>query len=364
MVRREFSPRRRACAVVAGVLVPLVLGASVAWACGPLAITEVSPHSGFAGSAAKVSGDEFPGGRVEVRWDTGDGPLLATSEGPSFSVDITIPPSASRGVHYIVVRGVPRTGLGYRQSTVVFEVTAPPALTLAPASGLAGTGAIASGTSLPSGPVEVRWDSTAGALLGSASGPDFSTPITIPGNASGDHQILAFGRNAQGTPVNPVAAWFHVNQPASGASMLAPTVTGFSAPPADTTAPAITGALTRKNGSRTVSRTGEVTLFCGRFTEAGVTGTCGATSVHPLVAAGASRRRRTGRSLTLGRRTFQAQSGRPVMVRFRLTKANLQMLAAAKTVRMRGSVSARDASGNATSATFGVTLKAPRSRGR
>ena len=47
------------------------------------------------------------------------------------------------------------------------------------------------------------------------------------------------------------------------------------------------------------------------------------------------------------------------MVRFRLSRASLTRLKAAKRVRMRGVVVVRDAVGNATTARFGFTLKAP-----
>jgi hypothetical protein len=53
------------------------------------------------------------------------------------------------------------------------------------------------------------------------------------------------------------------------------------------------------------------------------------------------------------------------MVRFRLSRASLTRVKAAKRVRMRGAVIVRDAVGNATTARFRFTLKAPRpKRGR
>jgi AAA ATPase domain len=83
-----------------------------------------------------------------------------------------------------------------------------------------------------------------------------------------------------------------------------------------------------------------------------VTGTCGGRS---------ARRKRT---LRLGNRAFSAQAGRRVMVRFRLSRAGLTRLKAAKRVRMRGIVVVRDAVGNATTARFRFTLEAPRPKRR
>ena len=115
----------------------------------------------------------------------------------------------------------------------------------------------------------------------------------------------------------------------------------------DTTGPAVSGSpLTRANGTIRVDRRGRFRLFCGRYSEP-VTGTCGGRSA-------AARRKRT---LRLGNRAFSAQAGRRVMVRFRLSRASLTRLKAAKRVRMRGVVVVRDAVGNATTARFRFTLK-------
>jgi hypothetical protein len=61
-------------------------------------------------------------------------------------------------------------------------------------------------------------------------------------------------------------------------------------------------------------------------------------------------------------RSFRARAGARVVVRFRLSRTTLKRLSAARKVRMNGVVVARDARGNATTARFGFTLKAPASR--
>ena len=109
---------------------------------------------------------------------------------------------------------------------------------------------------------------------------------------------------------------------------------------ADTTGPAISArSLTRANGTVRVSRGGRFRLFCGRFREP-VTGTCGGQRA--------------------GVRSFTAPAGRRVMVGFRLPRPALRRLAKRQTLRMRGTLTARDALGNATTVGFRFMLKRAR----
>ena len=131
------------------------------------------------------------------------------------------------------------------------------------------------------------------------------------------------------------------------------------AAPVDTVGPAISArALTHANRTIRVGRDGRFRLFCGRFTEP-VTGRCG----------GASKRRTSAgrphaRLLYLGTRAFRARAGARVIVPFRLSRTGLKRLKAARKIRMNGTVVARDARGNTTTACFGFTLRAPASRNR
>jgi Tol biopolymer transport system component len=128
-------------------------------------------------------------------------------------------------------------------------------------------------------------------------------------------------------------------------------------PPVDTVGPALSArALTHANGTIRVGRDGRFRLFCGRFAEP-VAGRCGGASARR---AGAGRRR--ARLLQLGMRAFRARAGAPAIVRFRLSRTSLKRLKAARKVRMNGTVVARDARGNATTARFGFTLRAPAGR--
>jgi hypothetical protein len=121
----------------------------------------------------------------------------------------------------------------------------------------------------------------------------------------------------------------------------------------DTVGPPLSArALTRANRTIRVGRDGRFRLFCGRYAEP-VTGRCGGTG-----------KLRARRRLDLGMRAFHARAGTRVLVRFRLSRTSLTRLKAAGKVRMKGVVVARDAHGNATTARFGFTLKAPASRRR
>jgi Tol biopolymer transport system component len=131
------------------------------------------------------------------------------------------------------------------------------------------------------------------------------------------------------------------------AAPAAPATASPSLAPADTTGLAVSArSLTRANGTIRVSRRGRFRLFCGRFREP-VTGTCGGRSAHR-------------RALRLGVRSFTAPAGRRVMVGFRLPPPALRRLAQRQRVRMRGTLTARDALGNATTVGFRFMLKRAR----
>lgn len=351
----------RICLLGAVLLAPAVVAASLAWACIPGSSVTVRPDSGLPGATATVAGSGFPPGTVEVRWDTSDGPVVALATGPSFSTQFRIPEAATRGVHYLVATGSAPGG-AFVSTPTVFHVVSP-SLALTPSSGAAGSTSSATGSGFAPGTVELRWGSASGPLIGTADGPAFSFPVTIPRSTSGSRTIVAVGRGPAGESADLASAGFQVTAGPAPSLVSSPSPL---APPADTRGPALSrAALTALNGTRTVSRSGQVRLLCGRFTEAGVTGVCGARSARRLVQVKATEGGLTRRSvvLRLGSRRFRAASPRPVAVKFRLTRSNLKMLKAARKIRMLGSVAARDSSGNVTRTSFRFTLKAPR-RGR
>lgn len=173
---------------------------------------------------------------------------------------------------------------------------------------------------------------------------------------SADGRYVAFDSNADSLTADDNNAHYNVfvRDVLGPPALPAPPVA-----PADTAGPALSGrALTRGNGVIRVSSGGRFRLFCGRYTEP-VSGRCGGRSATRVAAA-----QRRGRVMTLGRRSFRARADQRVLVRFRLSRRHLKALVKARRIRMRGSVTARDAFGNATTAGFRFTLEAPRPRRR
>ena len=219
-----------------------------------------------------------------------------------------------------------------------------------PTFGVAGSQATVTGADFPPGDPRITWNSPDGPVLAHPQGPDFTVRITIPNVPPGVYMIVAGGNMSVST-----ARPFEVVAPPPGpAPKFSPRQL---LPPPDTFGPTVFGAaLTAANGTRRVSRNGEVTLVCGRFMESGVTGQCGARSANRLRAKTSGRRV----MLRLRAKRFRADPGRPVRRRFRLTKSSLKLLKAARKVRMRGSVKATDALGNSTTTAFRFALKAPK----
>ena len=186
----------------------------------------------------------------------------------------------------------------------------------------------------------ITYVSRAGGATGAAGDNDSEGP-----SISADARLVAFRSDA-----NNLSAEDDDDYPNVFVRDVLGTPAGPPTPGPDTTGPAVSGSLlTRANGTIRVDRRGRFRLFCGRYSEP-VTGTCGGRSV---------RRKRT---LRLGNRAFSAPAGRRLMVRFRLSRAGLTRVKAAKRVRMRGVVVVRDAVGNATTARFRFTLRSWRPR--
>ncbi len=110
---------------------------------------------------------------------------------------------------------------------------------------------------------------------------------------------------------------------------------------------------TRPNEAVSVAPNGSFTLFCARLEESDVTGTCGLVSRR-------SSRLGQGPLLAIAAKSFRAQAGQRVAVRFYLSPSKLRRLKQAVRLRMRASVAATDLLGYRSALTFGVTLKAPR----
>lgn len=135
--RRALSPRfgsSRSAAVAFGIAVILLTAAATAWACVPQPVLSVQPlASGPPGFQATVEGANFEGGRVELRWNALDGPLLASATGGSFTVQVNIPDAAD-GLYALValerrqdgsVGGVARTAFQLARSTASSAASPP-----------------------------------------------------------------------------------------------------------------------------------------------------------------------------------------------------------------------------------------------
>jgi len=85
---------------LASVLLTLLLAPGVPSA-------TVTPTSGPVGSRITVTGTGFDPGPVDIRWGDASGPVLGVTEGPDFTVDVTVPdgPAGTRSVV-----AVPREG--------------------------------------------------------------------------------------------------------------------------------------------------------------------------------------------------------------------------------------------------------------
>lgn len=99
-------------------------GASLAAACIPQPrLVTVQPRaSGPSGSKVTVAALGFDPGRAEIRWNTVDGKLLGSPDGPDFSVPVVIP-EAAEGLYYLVVLARSPGGEIGNTAAVAFDVT-------------------------------------------------------------------------------------------------------------------------------------------------------------------------------------------------------------------------------------------------
>ena len=134
--------------VVSGVLAGagVVVWASAGWACTPAASISVERPAGVVAPRQELTvhgssfTDRLP---VEVRWDAAEGPLLATSKGPSFNIALHVPAEATGGPHTIVALQHDASGAVVGKSADVVQLAgggpAVPAWTGAVPAGSQGT---------------------------------------------------------------------------------------------------------------------------------------------------------------------------------------------------------------------------------
>jgi hypothetical protein len=162
----------RALSVALAILAVAACGAAVAWACTPSAFISVQGAGGQdfgpAGSQATVQGSGFSdGAKVQIRWNSADGPTLATATGPRFSVAVTIPANAADGVYYIVATAVDSEG-NPRQAPAPFRVGEP---TRSPGGGSgSGSDSGSGGSPAASAPAPTATPGGSGPAPGTGSG--------------------------------------------------------------------------------------------------------------------------------------------------------------------------------------------------
>lgn len=133
--------RRNIVVALTAVASPLVWVA-LALACTPHASLSLTTADGVVaqpGAVATVTGNAFGAGRVDVRWDSTSGAVLATTRGPSFSVSITVP-AAEPGYHNVVAIGHDPEGNVVGQAVAVLEIPVAEKPAAAPAASASGPG--------------------------------------------------------------------------------------------------------------------------------------------------------------------------------------------------------------------------------
>jgi hypothetical protein len=101
-------------------------------------------------------------------------------------------------------------------AAVAWACTEQAAISFAPGSGPPGSPVTVQGTAFRPGPVEIRWHTLEGAVLGTANGPQPVARVTIPANASPQvYYIVAVQRGANGAISAKASDAFQVTAPAS-----------------------------------------------------------------------------------------------------------------------------------------------------
>ena len=109
--------RAASCVLMAMVVAVGLLGGRPAGAATEL---RLSPASGPPGTEFLITGTGFAPGLVELHWGSQTGPIIATAEGPDFSVSATVPDSPPNS-HPVVA--VVTDGSAVSTSSASFQVT-------------------------------------------------------------------------------------------------------------------------------------------------------------------------------------------------------------------------------------------------
>lgn len=126
-----------------------------------------------------------------------------------------------RPIRKVLLAGVAVCAVALGGMSVALACTPGGGITADPGSGppgsfvdISGTGFVAAGEQWQEqevGPVEIRWNTTSGPLLATATGPDFTQSVTVPQDATNrTYYFVAVQRRADGGSVRQAAASFQV----------------------------------------------------------------------------------------------------------------------------------------------------------
>lgn len=179
-----MNGRRALAAATLAITTTALLAGAAAWACTASAELSATPSAGAAGSRTTITGVRFDSSSpVEIRWATRGGPVLATTPGPNFSVEVTIPASAVTGDYVIVGMNVD----GSFAPATPFQVTnsgATPSKTTAPSGSR--TGSVSGGSGQTSSPSHNSEDTTSSAPATSSATGSTSSESTSTGTGTGE----------------------------------------------------------------------------------------------------------------------------------------------------------------------------------
>lgn len=179
--------RRNSVAIVS-LLVLVLSGGSLAWACTRQAhIRELTPEAGHPGTTVTVTAAGFREGPVQIRWGSLNGNPMAEASGPEFSREVQIPQDASPGVYYVVAVQDNGAVYGVDKASAPFEVTGSDDS----GAGGSGSGEAGSGSGTTSGGESGgssgggSGSATTSGGSGSSSGGGSGSSTTSGGNGSG-----------------------------------------------------------------------------------------------------------------------------------------------------------------------------------
>lgn len=106
-------------------------------------------------------------------------------------------------------------------------------------SGPPGTEVTVHGLGYDKGPIEIRWNALDGPRLASATGPDFSVPVTIPEAPDGLYSVVVLSRAQDGSIGSAGSTPFQVISPGSGGPGTNPSPSKTSSPSSRSSVPAL-----------------------------------------------------------------------------------------------------------------------------